>query len=124
MHAHAHPRFVAVDLDGPDRLLRLYRSRGRPGRVGEGRHQTVAQVLGDPASVRCELVLDLTSDRPQQSHQRGVLRLERPRGEVDEIGEDDRELLVTVSATLDLGECLPDLQCAQCQLAGGARTLR
>src|SRR3712207_7337649 len=44
---------------------------------------------------------------PQQLDRRVVAGLERPCGELDEVGEQDRQLVVALAAALRLGHALP-----------------
>ena len=95
-------------------------SIARPASL-EHSHQAVAEALHDLAAARAYLRLDGGADLAQQGHRLGVAGVERPGGEVREVGEDDRQLAVAAAATLGLGQTLPHLQRAHPDLAQGAR---
>jgi hypothetical protein len=60
---------------------------------------------------------------PAQQLKRGVVtRLERPVGEANQVGEQDRQRLVAPTPSLRLGDDLPELKRPEAQLTNGART--
>jgi hypothetical protein len=81
---------------------------GRVGRLDraagllEDRHQPVAEALDDLAAARADLRLDGRADLAQERHRLGVADVERPGGEVREVGEHDRQLAVAAAAALRL----------------------
>ena len=101
-------------------MCRLHR---RP-RFVEDRHQAIADPLDDVAAMTADAGFLGDTDLPQQLQRRLVARGERPRREVDEIGEKNRHLAITAPAPLSLGHCLPDLERAEAELTGSARALR
>ena len=62
--------------------------------VGKDGEKAVPEPLDDPSVTAGEGGLDCSRDLAQQLHRRLVARLERPGGEPDQVGEEDRDLLV------------------------------
>src|SRR4051794_35832231 len=88
----AQPRLVAVDAHFRHRATRLQRGRDRRAGTVEYGHQAVAQALYDPPAAIADRRLPHRPDLPKQLQRGLVTRFERPRGEVDEVREEDRKL--------------------------------
>ena len=114
---HPHPRGKAVDLDRFDGLVCLQHRRHRHQRVTEHRHQAVAHPFDDPAAGVQQRRLHRLRQPSQQGQGGLVAGLQRPGGETDQIGEDQRRLGVARNPRHPLGQGLPDLQSTQTHLA-------
>ena len=74
---------------------------------GEERgHHPVAQALDDPSAVSQYRVLHRLADLTKELNRGGVAGLERPRGEPDQVCEQERHLDVYRSFLLSLREAL------------------
>ena len=124
VNARPHARRVVVDLDPAHRLLRIERRLDRRLGGQERGHQTIAQALDDPALVLGDHRLDLGSDLAQEFEHGGVAGLQRPPGEPDQIGEQQRHLEVAAAAAGRLRNRLPDLKGGQANLLGNALASR
>ena len=116
MHARAHLRAVAVDLEQAHAVTGLVRGRDCGSGVREDRHQAVAHALHDLAVAPADRGLLLRADLAQQVERGLVARLQRPVREVHEVGEQDRDVGVAAPAPLGLGQRLPELQGAEPEL--------
>jgi hypothetical protein len=122
--AGAHPRPVVRAPHAGQPPARLqHRLDGVLG-FHEGGHQAVAQPLHDPPAAIGDRRLDGLAHVAQQLEGHRVARLQRPAGEVHEVGEHDGQLGIAAPAALELGHLLPHLQRAQPELAQHARRLR
>ncbi len=90
MDAGAHAGDMAIDLDPPDGILRVERSLDGLLGAEEGRHQAVAQALNDPAVVPSDHRLDVGPDLTQELEHGRVAGVPCPRGETDQVGEEER----------------------------------
>ena len=115
------PRRVARRADVLERVHAVQHGVERRRGVVEDGHHAVAQALDDLAAMLVHRLLDRASHLAQQRERRIVAGVERPGREVDEIGEDDRQLRGPATAPLRLGDVLPDLQRAQAGLAQQSR---
>ena len=124
MDARAQPRAAPAERDPRDRRARVARRRDRVAGLLEDGHVAVAEPLDDDAVALRDGRLDRERDPAQQLQRALVAGLQRPRGEADEVGEEDRQLALAVAAALRLRERLPQLQRAEAGLARDARALQ
>jgi hypothetical protein len=92
MDAGAHAGPVPVELNTLQGVLGFERGVRRSLRCGERRHQAVSEALHGPAFVGGDRGFDDGVDLAQQLERGGVAGLQLPRGKLDEIGEQNRQL--------------------------------
>lgn len=108
--ADPHPRCIAGHLDRSQRLLGGQHGPHGDGRIAEHGHQPVAHALDDvPAGVQ-QRWFDGAGHLAQQRQGGVVARLQRPGGEPDQVGEDQRHLRIGRTTRDALGQRLPHLQ--------------
>ena len=110
MDARAESRPVSAELDRRDPVARLERGLDGAAGFGEGRHQAVAEPLGDRAAVQHDRRIDRVGDLAQQLERGLVAGLERPAGEIAQVGEQDRHVHLPPAPALGLGQRLPHLE--------------
>ena len=122
--ACAHSGPVPIELDVLQSFLGFERAIDRTLRSGERRHQAVSEPLNDPAVVGDDRGFDDGVGLAQKLERGGVPNLQLPRGELDEIGEHDRELGMAAPTADGFRKRLPHLQHGEADVMHDALALR